>query len=297
MKKAILSVCILGMIFTTNVGVVNAEVKNSNGVYISDQNYKQLLKSYDENEINNMSYADVDNLTDPNIKKNVSTTKYIKIDEYTDCLGKKEYVETEIKEEDVNEEIANIALKNPSMSLCSLYPNTHSSSMKKMDIETYYNAVGTNKIVTMTNTWLSLPNVKSKDVIAIRFGAMDNLAILKADATYGRQIWDGNTISYSSTGDNTKIKTSGAADGKAGVGITMDLKDSVSSSLSNYLRVSYTSSYPYAYSVYGTYQHATSNVSSTNYTFSPTGYGNVIQFNSNASVYDQSSGVYVLGLK
>ena len=138
-----------------------------------------------------------------------------------------------------------------------------------------------------------MPSVRSLDVMAIRFGAVEGLSVYKAEETYANQIWNGKKIKYSSTSDKFYYKTLGSATGKGGVGVTMNLKDDASS-LTCFLQVRYSASALYAYSIYGAYEHATAAVSDTSYTFSPTGMGGVIQFDKNASVYDNTAGLSVL---
>ena len=60
------------------------------------------------------------------------------------------------------------------------------------------------KIVTITNTWLSLPKVRSFDVIALRPATNSMTINVNSGMISGYQKWDGNTISYNSSSSNTK---------------------------------------------------------------------------------------------
>ncbi len=305
MRKIILTIVLL--FFCTDViGVYAKEsnseeavyLRNSDGIEISKEEYDKLSVRYSKSEIDKMSYSELKNLQDPNIKLIDKQVMYIKTDVYKDLLGNNKIVNSLVRPEDVQNQLAKInsSILSKESSIQSIYGSTHTTAMKKLEIEAYKDSSGTSNIATMTNTWLSLPSVRSLDVIAIRFGAINNLSVLKYEnATYAEQIWDGNIIKYGSDSNKMKIKTSGASSSKSGVGVTMNLKDDASKSLKCYLEVAYTTTNQYSYSVYGTYQHATANVSDTDYNFSPNGMGGVLEFNKNSSIYDNTSGVTVLG--
>lgn len=150
------------------------------------------------------------------------------------------------------------------------------------------------KIVTITNTWLSLPNVRSFDVIAIRPETNSMSINVNSDLISGYQKWDGNVISYDINSSN--LKKSSTFNGKGGIGISMNIVDDVSSSLVNSMTVNFLCSNK-EFEVYGTYQHATTDVTlaqSQNYSFNSSGYGGVLNFASSVkSKYDNMNGVYL----
>lgn len=277
-------------------------LENAGGVGITREEYNKLRANYSEKEIAQMDYSELKNLQDGDVKVIDKQTLYIKTDYYKDETGEIRTKETIVSPDKVELELAKInnrlfADKRDAISLQAVGDNYHEdfhkTAMKEIKMKTMKNSSGTSYTVTMENTWITLPSVRSLDVIAIRFGAVNGLTVLKAEGTYAHQIWNGNIIKYSSTSDKFYYKTTGSADGKSGVGVTMNLKNDATS-LTCYLQVCYSASALYAYSIYGAYEHATSAVSDTSYTFSPTGMGGVIQFNKNASVYDNTTGLSVL---
>lgn len=279
----------------------NIYLRNAGGAGITREEYNKLRANYSEKEIARMDYAELKNLQDGDMKLIDEQTLYVKTDYYKSVTGEIRTKETIISPDKVEQEVAKINNRlfadNRTMSLQAAGDNFHEdfreTAMKKMTMKTFKNITGNGYTVTLENTWLSMPVVRSLDVMAIRFGAVSELKVFKAEETYAHQIWNGNVIKYSSTSDKFCYKTTGSADGKSGVGVTMNLKDDASS-LTCFLQVRYSASAKYAYSIYGAYEHATSAVSDTSYTFSPTGMGGVIEFKKNAVVYDNTTGLSVL---
>ncbi|MBO4998131.1 MAG: hypothetical protein J6D02_09060 [Lachnospira sp.] len=277
-------------------------LENADGVGITREEYNKLRANYSENEIAKMDYSELMNLQDGDMKIVDKQTLYVKTDYYKDKTGQIRTEETIISPDKVEQELAKInnrlfADKRDAISLQAVGDDYHrdfrQTAMKEMRMKTMKNSAGTAYTVTLQNTWRSMPAVRSLDVTAIRFGAVNGLTVYKAEETYAHQIWNGNVIKYSSTSDKFHYNTSGSANGKAGVGVTMNLKDDASS-LTCYLQVRYSASALYAYSIYGAYEHATAAVSDTSYTFSPTGMGGVIEFKKNAGIYDNTTGLSVL---
>lgn len=274
-------------------------LENAGGVGITREEYNKLRANYSEKEIAQMDYSELMNLQDGDMKVIDKQTLYVKTDYYKDATGQIRTEETIISPDKVEQELAKInnrlfADKRDAILLANDdHTDYRETAMKKMTMETFKNSTGGKYTVTLKNEWQSMPSVRSRDVIAIRFGAVNGLTVYKAEETWAQQIWNGNVIKYSSTSDKFYYKTSGSADGKAGVGVTMNLKDDASS-LTCYLQVRYSASALYAYSIYGAYEHATAAVSDTSYTFSPIGMGGVIEFKKNANLYDNTTGLRVL---
>ncbi len=136
--------------------------------------------------------------------------------------------------------------------------------------------------------WTAVPNVKSYDVLALRTeGVNFNMSSLSGTQSY---LKDGSSgaVGYLYTTQNTKMFNNG-------VGISMNLVDGATNfMLSMSVIYNITGSYPH---VYGSYQHATNNVSlaqSQKYSLSKSGYGGVILFDSSVKgYYDQMNGVDV----
>ena len=299
MKKCLCSlIVILCMVLTMVCDVSAAKGKekdkpfyvNMNGVEMSKKDYLKAKKFFCDDTIKTLTKEQFEVVKDEEFTAVDSETKYFLTEYVENEDGGYETFETECSEE---EALQYVQTQEQNVSLCEI--PTHTTAMKKITIGTYAGAANT-KIATVTNEWLSLPQVRSYDVIAVRFTSLSALSILKANnATSGYQTWDGNTINYDSNGSNITIKTSNCNAGKAGVGIKMNIKDEVSRSLKMGLTVTYTRQGSNSYFVYGTYQHATENLSDVKYSFSPVGMGNVLDLGSYASKYDNTSGVHVLG--
>jgi hypothetical protein len=128
--------------------------------------------------------------------------------------------------------------------------------------------------------WYTTPIVKSFDIIATRWTGN----YIVNDATGAQEYWDNSSINYSYLGSNM-VKYNN------GVGISMNLVDS-GATYKLYLNVKGTGTFGHAY---GTYQHATSNISlstSKSYTFSSTGLGGVLNHNY-SSYFDNMQGVMI----
>lgn len=131
--------------------------------------------------------------------------------------------------------------------------------------------------VTLLTTFLSQPSVKSYDVVGARFM---NTSLYNSYIT---------TIVSSSSGSTVQSNYMNYYNG-FGNSIQLPSSGTIYSVEQNY-KVNKTGI------VYGSYQHATSNISLANsklYTISSSGYGNVFGFYGNAyGIYDNTTGVYI----
>lgn len=140
--------------------------------------------------------------------------------------------------------------------------------------------------IQIDNVWKKIPNVKSFDVIALRYN--DKFSAHGAIAHQTYKI-DGveHDITYSPDGTNTKRFSNG-------IGVSMNIVDAVTSDLHLSLLVEGTASSG-VIGFGGTYQHATSNVTLTqsqNYTISTSDLGGILAFNSSViGKYDGMQGV------
>ncbi len=157
----------------------------------------------------------------------------------------------------------------------------YSTTNKK--VEMYYATTTSGQYyIQLSNTWLNQynPNVRSYDIIAARW--TNSISTSNINAT-GTQVATNNSQNYSNGGSNM-VKSSN------GVGISMNLFDS---GLPVYEMLKVYS--PTAYgTIYGTYQHATTNVSlatSKSYYFG-NGLGGTI-VHSYSGYYDGMPGVSV----
>lgn len=259
---------------------------NINGATLTEEQYNRLIQVFDEDTLYTMASETIDMVKDQTNLKVSSTEKYIKVDSYYNRSGDLiNQIETEISEENA---------LNPSDTIISTYSwnVTHQTNMKKLNMQVVANGYASSKIVTLTNTWLSIPSTKSYDVIALRPGSNSMTVNVNSSTISGYQKYDGQLINYTSSSSNTKKSSSFTGNG--GIGISMNIVDSVSSSLVNSMTVTFISgSSPF--NIYGTYQHAQSDVSlseSQNYTFSATGLGGVLNFDTSIKPkYDAMQGV------
>lgn len=281
-KIAVISLMVMTL-FVPTVASAKESVyyTNLNGVEMTEKEYNNLRKIYTEDTIATLEKAAVDAFKNEENLTVTKSEKYIQIDEYLDRDGN--VIASDQKE--VTKEEAEAFAENQKRGI-QTRGSSHQTNMKKIVITGSASSASI-KTVTVTNTWLSIPSVKSYDVIA--FGNGTSLS-MTFNSISGYQKWDGNTISYNSGSQNTKKSASG------GVGVSMNIVDEVKSSLQNSLTVTfYNGSNPYT--AYGTYQHATQNVTlaqSQNYSFSRSGLGKVLNFSSSVkNKYDGMQGVNI----
>jgi hypothetical protein len=283
----ILSAFLIFLNTTTNVFAEEIYYTNLNGATLTEEQYNNLLRVFSEDTIATMTSEAIDLLKDETELSLSSEEKFIRIDEWHDSEGNL----INSTETEVSEMIAT-NFQQP------MYPQswnvTHTTSMKRL----YMQVVSTSaslKVATITNTWLSLPSTRSYDVIAVRPETNSMTINVNSDTISGYQNWDGNVINYNISSSNTKKSSSFTGNG--GIGISMNIVDSVSSSLENSMTVIFVCGNE-NFKVYGTYQHATSDVTlaqSQSYSFSSSGLGEVLYY-SNSTIrnkYDNMQGVYL----
>ena len=287
MKKIFITLLMAVMVLPTMV--LAQEVTyytNANGVTLTEEQYNYLTGYFSENTLYSMTEEQLNLIKDDRNLTITTETKYIRTDEVYDNMGNLlELVETEVSEED--------ALNYDEQEQITPYAwnVTYQTTMKRLYMQVVSSSAST-KIVTITNTWLSLPKVRSFDVIALRPEANSMTINVNSNTISGYQNWDGNVINYNGISSNTKKSSSFTGNG--GIGISMNIVDNVSSSLETSMTVYFLCGNS-TFSIAGTYQHATSDVTlaqSQNYSFSLSGYGNVLSFASSvASKYDDMQGV------
>lgn len=253
--------------------------KTESGYGITKEQYNNLIKVFSRDTIYTLEnsvidlYKDIDNLT------KTENVKYIRTDDYLDAAGNIiSTIESEVTKDEAETFVEN--QKNGIQPLDS----SHQTNMKRISISLLNR--GDTKTITVTNKWLSIPSVKSYDVIAYRSGSGADIRI---NSVSGYQKWDGNTISYNMGSENYKGTTNGC-------GISMNIVDDVRNSLENSMTATVANG-SYTYTAFGTYQHATSNVTlaqSKNYSINANGLGGVLDFaNSVRGYYDGMQGVSI----
>ena len=261
---------------------------NMNGAELTKEQYCNLEKVFDKDTIATLAPEVIDIYKDCKNIGYSEKTYYIKtVSRYNDdiFLGEEDQIVDKF-EYDFGD-----VLKSTSYSACC-GSDTYETSYKKLKIQITYTAG--KRTVTVTNTWKKIPKIKSYDVIALAPGVTCAQFTEDINTKSGYQKYDGNLINYSPSSSNFKT-CNGSGFLKKGIGLSQNIVDSTSSSLINQISTTFTSS-SMDFCAYGSYQHATSNVSlsqSKNYTINILGMGGLIYFNSSvAGYYDDMPGVY-----
>lgn len=273
----------------------NAYYVNMQGVELTENEYQNLAKVFSSNTIASMSKESINLIKSDSTLQSIEETKYYKFIEEVDYFGN--VIATDQIE--VSQETALYSTFNNFSFSTLAYSgssgiSTYITSMKKITISVVTGVSIAAKYVTITNTWLSLPKIRSYDVIAIRPNSPSFTVSINKDMITGYQKWDGNIVNYDGYSANTKYNSFINAGGQGGVGISMNLVDAATSTIENSMTaVLITYSDPFY--VYGSYQHAITNVTlaqSQDYSINSSGMGAVVNFSSNvAPKYDNTTGV------
>lgn len=258
------------------------------GVELTEKQYSNLSKVFTDDQIQCMTSETLELYKNDETLEVVSEDKvYVKTDHYYLLGNEIRTVDEVITEEEAKQELSRKQTRASA---------SHSTSMKQLTMTIVSGAISSYKQVSLKNTWLKLPSVRSFDVIAIRPITMSLTANTYFDSTisgYQKYKSDGY-IRYSYGSDNIKIVT-GKGEGKCGIGLSTNLKDDAIL-LENGLSVTFITGSE-IFSAAGTYQHATENITlkkSKKYSFGATGYGGVLIFNDSVKdVYDKMQGVHV----
>lgn len=193
---------------------------------------------------------------------------------------------TETSTREVTEEEAQDSQIMPLAVLCDSLGSCIRTDYKELK----YTVKAYDREITVTNTWLTMPTVRSYDIIAVKFGG-----VVQGVSATGKQTWSTGSQNYASDGTNTKSTWDGA-------GISMNLTDNSTTQLVNTMTVtsSDTGTNWVNLTIFVTYQHAQSTVTkaqSMSYEFRNSGngivLGNTILFE-NTSVglkYDNMTGL------
>lgn len=260
---------------------------NTNGVYLTEEQYNNLSETFSFDTINSMSFEMIEKVKNDHNLKKVVETKYIESEIFY-LNGK---VLTTIDNDITKKEYDNISINKKKIS--GKATDNHETTYKKIELEVVYGASISYKYITLTTEWKLIPSTKSYDVMAISTGD-SSFSINLINQKSGYQKYDGNTINYSSNSGNWKTLSSSTA-WNGGIGLSQNIVDSTTTSLKNSMTVLlYSGSLNFR--VRGSYQHAISNVTlsqSKNYSISLSGLGGVIDFDSTVrGNYDNTGGLY-----
>lgn len=288
MKKVVLKLiactALLVICQITNVNAEEIYYTNSNGVAMTYEQYQTLLEHYSEPIIAAMPEEQFILETSGTQTKVQSETVYIETKSFVNTRGEITSTEERIITKEEYDAI------NPNMKAsCGNW--CWETTYKKLELEASTLDTASGFKMTTRCTWKQLPNIKSYDVIAVRW--QNGTSSFSVSDIYGYQNYDaGNqymTLTYAN--GNANIKTA-----SNGVGISMNLADDATGphtlSLITYGTVPSLGTVNF----YHTYQHAQSNVSLANskdYTFSASGLGGVLLFNSSSiqNKYDAMTGL------
>lgn len=274
---------------------------NDLGLSLNYEEYAYLSQFMDDKDLNLFTQEEADYLIEHIAEDGVETdTKYIKT-EVSKADGSV-LSEVYMSEEEMLGELngTSVAVSDNAGSTISTYgydPERRyaaiTTDVKKLELNMYSVAPSAKK-VRLTCTWLSIPQCKSYDVMGVR--ATGNYPELKIDAigadnVVGYQYYDGKEIKYDAYSKNVKFS-------ERGVGVSMNIVDSVSKSLSMSFSVTFATKEE-TVAVSGTYQHAKKDLSlskSKRYTIGVLGMGGVFVFKSSVeSYYDDAPGLMVIG--
>lgn len=289
-------------LFTTvNAGASECYYSNDLGLRLSYEEYAYLSQFMDDKDLDLFTQEEANYLIGHIAEDGVETeTKYIKTEVSADdgtVLS-----EVYMSEEEMLGELNGTSVAIPYDDGFTVSTYAYDPARRYAEITTdtrklvlnMYSVAASTKKVSLTCTWLSIPQCKSYDVMGFRVpGYYSGLVIDTKDANnvIGYQYYDGQKITYDGFSDN--IKTS-----ERGIGVSMNIVDSVSKSLSMNFSVTFGTSQR-VFAVNGTYQHAQKDLSlskSQKYKCGPRGMGGVFVFNSSVeSYYDNAQGLMVVG--
>ncbi len=286
----------LSRVISIAASQIEEEVFYSNdlGLTLTEREYNEIINYIPEADLVLFNEDEIAYIMS-DVEKNVIASEEIYIKTMYNVIdGEREIISEEYisKEEMLDSlNVKNIDISNARGYLASARVDNVETNMKSI-VMNMYSVDYYVKKVYLTCTWLSIPQCKSFDVIGFRLGGSGYQFNIKGtNNAVGHQYYDGKTITYNHDHDNIIFPGNGA-------GFSTNIVDSVSSSLKVDFSISIrTDKDPLI--VYGTYQHATSNVTlsqSQDYEISFLGMGEVLNFDSSVySKYDNTPGLIVTG--
>lgn len=262
----------------------DAYYTNNMGVEMTQEEYNYLSESLNEKIIKYMTKETFEDVIDDinSLQLEKTDAIYVKTTTFEDPSGT-----TFTTEDIITESEYNNLTQVQSRTACNSGNACWETNAKKLTIQVYHNTTRNTYYVYLNNLWKTIPNVKSFDVAAFRWTSTSGEFNILTYA--GTQYYNNSSSPYSYGGKNSKLTSSG-------LGISMNILDETTTYLENEIVVYGYFTQKTAFTIYGTYQHATSATNleeSQSYTFSSSGLGGVLYY-SNSTIrnkYDGMTGI------
>ena len=292
-KKIVKTIMFAVALFVTTTGIANAQSNiyytNNKGVQMTEEQYNFLLNFYNENQISVMTQKRFD--IKINSYDHSSTTFYsvdtVVYDNNGNILN--------VFSTQVDSEEEAIEMMEHQNSITTRASNFYQTSSKKITLTVQKTTVsGASRICISTDVeWLnnSVPVIKSYDVLAHRFTTSGSLFLNAIDGEGWQDYTTFGNVTYGFLGNNSVKDYNG-------YGISMNIVDDATRNLTLASDILYEYSGTGTINAYGTYQHATTDVTlaqSQSYTFAASGLGNVLNFSNSTIIvyYDGMGGTSV----
>lgn len=285
MKKIIIIAITL---FTISKVYASDVYVNNNSVSIPIEKYNYLLQFYPKNKIDTFTQDQYDKIKNAQLKLISKEEKYFTTTNHIDKNGNTILSVTNELSKSKYEEYNSIA----TASICEGDELCHETNSKLIlgyivcndkAVSYYENECG----FYIDVTWGKMPVTRSYDVFGLRWS--DNFTLENYQGQQGGHVNSYLTSTqYSQGGTNSKTSSNG-------LGISMNLYDDATTLTLN-AEASGRLDIRFGFSVYMTYQHATSNLTLANsksYSISPSGFGEVLYY-SNSTIrnkYDNTQGI------
>ncbi len=295
MKKKLLSIFVTISLMTCMAitpAFGSAYYTTAHGLELTEAQYENLTKVYTEEDLDCLPIPYIDSIKDDSTLRTVSTDEvYI--------VTKTHYDENNTPIEIINEEVSKAEAERVAAveKKAAEAPKTRArgdsdvwqTTSKKLTLNLNLNSSEI-KHFSLACKWLVMPKVRSYDVLALRTSHEFLSTFINFSAS---QNYNNSTINYSASGNNAKSNSFlGTA---TGFGISMNIVDTASLSSLSCSMGGQLDSKARPFTMYGTYQHATSKVTlsqSKDYSFGAGGLGNVLKFDSSVKgKYDGMQGV------
>lgn len=286
MKKTLFAILMMLLVTNVNASSIESEIyekgqyTNTNNVTIDLDNYNKIKSLMSESEIENIDARFYEAIKVSNDIKNIESAI---IESTYLTVGNDEFLVNEniLTQDEYNTRVKSRTSENDVYKI--EYKQIHlMASEENNEKMSFY----------IQNVWQKTPKIKSFDVIALRWSGTvtpdKNSANGIQDYKSTLQQVNPPTITYANTSGNMKYFSNG-------VGLSQNLVDDASYYV-NVLSINATCSG--IVNLYGTYQHAQSDLSLTqsqNYTISSSGLGKVLYYSDTSirNTYDNTAGLLV----